>query len=204
VISDEELAVAQVTTALEEGHFGPIVLVQVLPTFAGPKPAEPFARAYPGDAGVDLYTSEEVVLRPGDRVTVKTGIALALPVGFEAQVRPRSGLAKNQGLTIVNSPGTIDEGFRGEVEVFLHNTTPVVSHALLDRLLSVLLEDADATSLQEDIDLAHAQGTIHLARGSKIGQLVFARYAAPTVRVVDALPPSARGTKGMGSSDRPA
>lgn len=81
-------------------------------------------RAHPGDAGVDLFTAADVVLAPGERVVVPTGIAIALPDGYAAFVHPRSGLAARYGVTIVNAPGTVDAGYRGEVRVTLLNTDP--------------------------------------------------------------------------------
>jgi dUTP pyrophosphatase len=78
--------------------------------------------AHPGDAGADLMTSVDVVLEPGARVTVPTGVAIALPDGFVGLVHPRSGLAARSGLTIVNAPGTVDAGYRGEIRVTLLNT----------------------------------------------------------------------------------
>jgi len=78
--------------------------------------------AHPGDAGADLATRVDVTLEPGERALVPTGIALAVPEGWAAFVHPRSGLAAREGLTIVNAPGTIDSGYRGEVRVCLLNT----------------------------------------------------------------------------------
>jgi dUTP pyrophosphatase len=78
--------------------------------------------AHPGDAGADLMTTEDVVLEPGERRTVPTGVAIALPEGFVGFVHPRSGLAARSGLTIVNAPGTVDAGYRGEIKVTLLNT----------------------------------------------------------------------------------
>lgn len=80
------------------------------------------AQAYPGDAGLDLAVCERVELRPGERAVVSTGIAVAVPEGFAGFVQPRSGLAARSGITIVNSPGLIDSGYRGEVKVVLQNT----------------------------------------------------------------------------------
>jgi dUTP pyrophosphatase len=77
--------------------------------------------AHPGDAGLDLFASEACVLPPGASALVKTGIAIELPAGTEAQVRPRSGLALKHRVTVLNTPGTIDEGYRGEVGVILIN-----------------------------------------------------------------------------------
>ncbi|WP_104177671.1 dUTP diphosphatase [Cryobacterium sp. Y50] len=78
--------------------------------------------AHPGDAGADLHSAEAVVLAPGNRALVGTGVSIALPDGFAAFVVPRSGLASKRGITIVNSPGTVDAGYRGEIKVALLNT----------------------------------------------------------------------------------
>jgi dUTP pyrophosphatase len=100
------------------------VLLQLLdPTLPAP------SYAHPGDAGADLVTRLDVTLEPLQRCTVPTGVAIALPDGYAAFVHPRSGLAARTGLTIVNAPGTVDAGYRGEIHVTLLNTdavTPVV------------------------------------------------------------------------------
>jgi dUTP pyrophosphatase len=80
------------------------------------------AYAHPGDAGADLCAADDVVLPPGGRATVGTGVAVAVPDGYAAFVHPRSGLASRYGITVVNAPGTIDAGYRGEVRVVLLNT----------------------------------------------------------------------------------
>jgi dUTP pyrophosphatase len=88
----------------------------------------PPSYAHPGDAGADLRARESVVLAPGERRLVPTGVAIALPEGYAGFVHPRSGLAARHGISIVNAPGTIDAGYRGEVSVCLVNTdreTPV-------------------------------------------------------------------------------
>lgn len=77
--------------------------------------------AHEGDAGLDLYAVQELVLNPGERGLVHTGIQIELPKNTEAQIRPRSGLALKNGITTLNSPGTIDEGYRGEIGVILIN-----------------------------------------------------------------------------------
>jgi dUTP pyrophosphatase len=77
--------------------------------------------AHPGDAGLDLFAAEAAVLEPGEARLVRTGIAIELPAGTEAQIRPKSGLALKHCVTVLNSPGTIDEGYRGEVGVILIN-----------------------------------------------------------------------------------
>jgi len=79
------------------------------------------AYAHPGDAGADLLTTVDVSLMPGERALVPTGIALALPEGYVAFVQPRSGLAARHGVSIVNTPGTVDAGYRGEIKVLLVN-----------------------------------------------------------------------------------
>jgi dUTP pyrophosphatase len=81
-------------------------------------------RAYAGDAGLDLAACERVELAPGERAVVPTGIAVAIPEGFAGFVQPRSGLAARHGIAVVNSPGLIDAGYRGEIRVVLLNTDP--------------------------------------------------------------------------------
>ncbi|MVQ42472.1 dUTP diphosphatase [Microbacterium sp. MAH-37] len=78
--------------------------------------------AHPGDAGADLVASEAVRLEPGERALIGTGVRIALPEGYAAFVVPRSGLAAKHGITVVNSPGTVDAGYRGEIKVSLLNT----------------------------------------------------------------------------------
>ncbi len=82
--------------------------------------------AHPGDAGADLCCTEDFELAPGERRVVGTGVAVALPEGFAAFVHPRSGLAARHGITVVNTPGTVDAGYRGEIKVCLLNTDPSV------------------------------------------------------------------------------
>jgi len=99
-------------------------------------------RAYEGDAGLDLSACERVELGPGERAVVGTGLAVAIPEGYAGFVQPRSGLADRHGITIVNSPGLIDSGYRGELKVILLNTgreTPfVVDHGMRIAQLVVL------------------------------------------------------------------
>lgn len=80
------------------------------------------SRAHEGDAGLDLYAAEATVIRPGERASVGTGIAVEIPPGFAGLVLPRSGLAARHGIALVNSPGLIDSGYRGEVRALLLNT----------------------------------------------------------------------------------
>ncbi len=86
-------------------------------------------QAYEGDAGLDLAACDRVEIRPGERALVSTGLAVAIPEGFAGFVQPRSGLAAEHGITVLNTPGLIDPGYRGEVRVILHNAdarTPFV------------------------------------------------------------------------------
>lgn len=98
--------------------------------------------AHPGDAGADLTTREAVTLAPGERRTVRTGVRIALPSGYAAFVHPRSGLAARHGVTIVNAPGTVDAGYRGEISVTLLNTDPAspVTLAVGDRIAQLVIQ----------------------------------------------------------------
>lgn len=97
---------------------------------------------HPGDAGADLVTTVDVTLAPGQRALVPTGIAIALPDGYAAFVHPRSGLATKFGITIVNAPGTVDAGYRGEIKVTLLNTDPNNEITLLrgDRIAQLVIQ----------------------------------------------------------------
>lgn len=109
------------------------------------------SRAHAGDAGVDLYSAVDVELPPGDRALVPTGIAVAIPFGMVGLVHPRSGLAARVGLSIVNSPGTIDAGYRGEVKVALVNldqVTPIEIHRG-DRIAQLVVQHVELPELVE-------------------------------------------------------
>ena len=108
-------------------------------------------RAHDGDAGVDLYSASDVELGPGERALVPTGVAVAIPHGMVGLVHPRSGLAARVGLSIVNSPGTIDAGYRGEVRVSLINLdprTPIVINRG-DRIAQLLVQRVELPELVE-------------------------------------------------------
>lgn len=97
--------------------------------------------SHPGDAGADLVAAEAVELAPGERATVGTGVSIALPDGYAGFVVPRSGLAARHGITIVNSPGTVDAGYRGEIRVTLLNTDQTQSYAVAvgDRIAQLIV-----------------------------------------------------------------
>ena len=111
--------------------------------------------AHPGDAGADVYAREDVRLAPGERRLVPTGIALALPDGYVALVHPRSGLAHRSGLSIVNAPGTIDAGYRGEVQVCLVNLDPATPIELRrgDRIAQLVIQQFETATFVEADDL---------------------------------------------------
>jgi dUTP pyrophosphatase len=102
---------------------------------------EPPRYAHDDDAGADLCSTEAVELAPGQRATVGTGVAIAVPQGYAAFVVPRSGLAARHGITIVNSPGTVDAGYRGEIRVTLQNTDTAVSYSVAvgDRIAQLVI-----------------------------------------------------------------
>lgn len=109
------------------------------------------AYAHPGDAGADLVTTVDVTLEPGQRVLVPTGIAVALPEGLAAFVHPRSGLALRHGLSIVNAPGTIDAGYRGEIKVLLvnHDQHETVHLARGDRIAQLVIQRVERVVFTE-------------------------------------------------------
>jgi dUTP pyrophosphatase len=112
------------------------------------------SRAYPGDAGLDLYALEEVVLEPGARASVRTGIAVEIPDGQAGLVLPRSGLAARHGIALVNAPGLIDAGYRGEIRVLLLNTDrrelfTVQSGERIAQLVLVRIETPEVVEVHE-------------------------------------------------------
>lgn len=129
------------------GWDGPVVDVLVLRSAGVPLPAP----ARPGDAGLDLVCTEDVTLPPGGRQTVGTGLAIALPAGTAAFVLPRSGLAARHGVTVLNAPGTVDAGYRGEVRVTLLNTDTETAVQLRagDRVAQLVVLELPAVHLVE-------------------------------------------------------
>lgn len=119
-------------------------------------PRVPMPRyAHPGDAGADLAIAEDVTIEPGQRVLVRTGVAVALPSGWVGLVHPRSGLAARHGLIIVNAPGTVDAGYRGEIKVCLLNTDGAAAVPLRrgDLIAQLVVQRVAAASFTEVAEL---------------------------------------------------
>ena len=123
--------------------------------------------AHPGDAGADLYAAEDAVIAPGERKLVRTGIAIALPVGYVGLVHPRSGLAAKQGLTVLNAPGTVDAGYRGEIKVNLINHDPVNTAKIVrgDRIAQLVVQRVERAHFH-DIEEAGVGNLSDSARGT--------------------------------------
>lgn len=118
--------------------------------------------AHPGDAGMDIFSVEEVLLEPGKSYLVKTGISIQLPEKTEAQIRPRSGLALNHTITLVNTPGTIDEGYRGEIGVIMINhgkkTFRVKSGMKIAQMIIKPVYDVKITEVNDLSDSSRGSG----------------------------------------------
>jgi dUTP pyrophosphatase len=111
--------------------------------------------AHPGDAGADLVTAVDAKLAPGERAVLPTGIAIALPDGYAAFVHPRSGLAARFGVSLVNAPGTVDAGYRGEIKVILVNLDPVRDVVLKrgDRIAQLVVQKVERARFHEVAEL---------------------------------------------------
>jgi dUTP pyrophosphatase len=125
------------------------------------------AYAQPGDAGVDLVTTEDVVIEPGERAVVGTGIAVALPDGYAGFVHPRSGLAARAGLSVVNTPGTIDSGYRGEIKVCLvnHDLRSPISLRRGDRIAQLVVQRVEHAVFREVDDVTGLPASVRGAGG---------------------------------------
>jgi dUTP pyrophosphatase len=117
--------------------------------------ARPPAQAHEGDAGYDLHAAEAVTIGPGERASVATGIAVAIPAGQAGLVVPRSGLAARHGISVVNAPGLIDAGYRGELRVLLLNTDRSEPFSVEpgDRIAQLVLVDVETPELEEVAEL---------------------------------------------------
>ncbi|MGW4240935.1 dUTP diphosphatase [Nocardia sp. NPDC004722] len=125
--------------------FGAIPFQRLDPELPDPR------RAHEGDAGVDLHTTVAVNIPPGERVLVGTGLAVALPIGTVGLIHPRSGLAAKLGLSIVNAPGTVDAGYRGEIKVCLINLDPRTAIKLHrgDRIAQLVVQRVELVDFEE-------------------------------------------------------
>ncbi len=132
--------------------------VEVLLTRIDPGVPVP-SYANPGDAGADLVTTADVVIEPGERTTVGTGVAIALPEGYAAFVHPRSGLAARVGLSVVNTPGTIDSGYRGEIRICLvnHDLREPIELSRGDRIAQLVVQRVEHAVFREVDDLGDSE-----------------------------------------------
>lgn len=139
----------RVSTVAGVSDYVDVPLVRLDPDLPAP------SYAHPGDAGADLHARHGVELAPGERAVVPTGVAIALPEGWAAFVHPRSGLAARHGVTVVNAPGTVDAGFRGEVKVILLNTDlrETVRIARGDRVAQLVVQRVAQARFTEVQDL---------------------------------------------------
>ena len=131
--------------------------VQVLITRLDPElPLPKYAKG--GDAGADIVSRIDITLAPGERALVPTGIAIALPDGYVALVHPRSGLAIKHGVTMVNSPGTVDAGYRGELQIILinHDRSEAVSFKRGDRIAQLVIQKVERA---EFVEVEHLPGS---------------------------------------------
>jgi dUTP pyrophosphatase len=169
----------------------PIVRVHFLDHYKG----DWFRPAHKTDVGIDLFSTVAFDISPGERVLVPCGISVAVPFPYEAQIRPKSGLALNRGLTVLNTPGTIDPGYRGEVKVILQNHNPVITRYTV----RVGGKDGLFEDLRRNIEI----GTVSITPGMKIAQMVFARFERPEITQVyssEELASTSRGAGGFGST----
>lgn len=141
---------------IQQSVYPPVLVKKLHPDAVLPR------RAHPDDAGVDLSAIEELTLQPGQRALVGTGIAIALPPATVGLVHPRSGLAWKQGLSIVNAPGTVDAGYRGELKVCLINLDPTEPIHIQkgDRIAQLVVQRVELSEFQltEELD-ATARGS---------------------------------------------
>ena len=128
--------------------------VEVLITRLDPSVPMP-TYSKPGDAGADITTRIDIVLKPGERALVPTGISIALPDGYVALVHPRSGLAIKHGVTMVNAPGTVDAGFRGELQCIMinHDQNEAITFKKGDRIAQLVIQKVERAEFVEVKDL---------------------------------------------------
>lgn len=160
--------------------------------------------ATPGSAGCDLVAAQTVVIAPGEKVIVPTGLAFEIPEGIEMQIRPRSGISIKTDLHIFNSPGTIDSDYRGEIGVIIKNTANPEYRVIEEELVRVLTSWIKDIGGQEKF-IAGSDfpvGTYIIEKGERIAQAVFAPYIQVQFVEVDELSETQRGTGGFGHTGR--
>lgn len=126
-----------------------------------------------GDAGMDLYSCEDIIIKPGQSVLVPTGIKMAIPYGYEVQIRPRSGISFKTPIRVPNAPGTIDCGYRDEVNVILYNAS--------------IREDASDEEPFTLSDKGMKHGTYKISKGDRVAQMVFAKVEYADLKVVESV-----------------
>lgn len=142
------------------------------------------AYATPGSVGMDLYALSDYTVNSGERVMARTGVAIALPDGFEATIRPRSGNAWKHGVTVMNSPGTVDSDYRGELKV------------CLVKLSNVQIKHGPGATFTQ-----HSDGhTFAIRKGDRIAQLVITPVLRASLQEVEKLDETVRGEGGFGST----
>jgi dUTP pyrophosphatase len=127
-----------------------------------------------GDAGMDVYAINDMIIKPGATVRVRTGIKLAVPFGYEVQVRPRSGISFNTPLRVANAPGTIDNNFKGEIEVIMTNTSP---HNMDITGMPLLTLESEGNQF----------GTYNIRKGDRIAQIVLEKIPIMELIQVDSI-----------------
>lgn len=160
-----------------------------------------------GDAGFDLYATEDVTIEPGQTMTIPTGLAFAIPKGYELQVRPRSGVSAKSKLRVANSPGTIDSGYRGEVGVIVDNVANLQWEYLDENYYGARSVEIKTTTLRDMIDgdwegsdFDTPEGTIFIRKGDRIAQAVITEVPAVVFEEVTELDETERGAGGFGST----
>lgn len=162
--------------------------------------------AHEGDAGVDLVTVEDVFIEPGETVLIRTGLKMAMEPGVEAQIRPRSGIASKTKLRVVNTPGTIDSNYRGEVMVAMENIS--IDLAMIADELGIVYTEGNATKPVYPVDKndtgfkKNANGTYFIPRGTAIAQMIITKVCNMMSDEVGDINEfdSDRGDNGFGSS----
>jgi dUTP pyrophosphatase len=136
--------------------------------------------AHVGDSGADLFASEDVTIYPGETKVVPTGLSIMPPDGYEIQVRPRGGMSLKTPMLIKNSPGTVDNGYRGEIGV--------IAHCMY------------TSKRDENGEIVHCNEALHIKKGDKVAQAVFAPFEQVAFTVVDELDRTDRGAGAYGST----